>query len=301
MKVHLVDGTFELFRCFFGAPKAVDDKGREIGASRGLLNTLISLVRQPDVTHVAVAFDQVIESFRNDDFPGYKTGAGIDSALYSQFGLGIDIARALGFTVWPMIKFEADDAIATAARRFMDAPGVEQVVICSPDKDMGQCVVGDRVIMLDRIRKTTMNEQGVTEKFGVPPAAIPEYLGLVGDAADGLPGIPGWGAKSTATVLAQYGTIEAIPTGAETWAVKVRGAAKLAQTLNERRKEAYLYRNLARLRFDVPLPEEDVDDLRWQGAIKRDLEPIAGRLRETEVLARIPQWREAKAGAKPKR
>ncbi|MDD9971198.1 MAG: flap endonuclease [Myxococcales bacterium] len=262
MKLHLVDGTFELFRGFFGSPPAKAPDGREVGASRALLRSMASLIRQPDVTHVAIAFDHVIESFRNELFAGYKTGDGIEPTLYQQFELAERAAAALGMTVWPMVEFEADDALASAAHRHRDA--CEQVVLCSPDKDLCQCVTGERVVTEDRIRKTVTDEPGVWKRFGVGPPSIPDYLALVGDTADGIPGIPRWGAKSTATVLARYHHLEAIPPDPNAWDVKVRGAATLAANLEAQRDNALLYRHLATLRLDVPLTET-LADLAYHG------------------------------------
>jgi 5'-3' exonuclease len=254
VKLHLVDGTYELFRAYYGAPKE-QRNGREVGASRALYGMMKRLLREPDVTHVAIAFDHVIESFRNDLFAGYKTGEGIDPDLYSQFGLAEDVCRALGITVWAMVEFEADDALASAAQRFLSEPGMEQVVLCSPDKDLMQCVQGERIVVWDRLRKKVYDEAAVFAKFGVGPASIPDYLALVGDTADGIPGLPGWGAKSAAVVLAEYHQLENIPADARQWSVKPRGASLLAATLNERRADALLYRTLATLRRDVPLGE----------------------------------------------
>ena len=265
MKIHLVDGTYELFRAFYGAPPRSGPDGRDVGATVALLLSMASLLREDDVTHVAVAFDHVIESFRNDLFAGYKTGAGIDPDLWAQFGPAEDAARALGLVVWPMVEHEADDALAAAAARWRDAPGVEQVVLCSPDKDLAQCVVDDRVVCRDRRRGTTLDAAGVRDKFGVPPASIPDYLALVGDSADGIPGIPRWGAKSAAAVLARYAHLEHVPADAASWEVAVRGAAVLAQNLARRRDDALLYRRLATLVTDVGLTEE-LDDLEWRGA-----------------------------------
>ena len=231
MKVHLVDGTYELYRAFYGTPPKRASDGAEMGAVRGLLRSMMVLLAEPDVTHVAIAFDHVIESFRNRLYPGYKTGEGIDPDLYSQFGPAEDATRALGMVTWPMIEFEADDAIATAALRFAASPAVEQVVICSPDKDLTQCVNGDRIVCRDRMRGTTLTDVGVVEKFGVPPASIPDWLALVGDSADGFPGIARWGAKSAAAVLAVYKKLEAIPDDPNVWTAKVRGAAVLADNL----------------------------------------------------------------------
>ncbi len=264
MKVHLVDGTYELFRAHYGAPPATDATGREVGATRGLVRSLAALLADPEVTHVAAAFDTVIESFRNALFAGYKTGEGIEPALLAQFALAERAARLLGICVYGMVDFEADDALATAAHRLFAAPEVEQIVICSPDKDLAQCVVGRRVCGFDRLRETLLDEGGVVEKFGVPPRSIPDWLALVGDAADGIPGIPRWGKKGAAVVLARYERLEAIPLDASAWDVSVRGAASLAENLKARRDDALLYRTLATLRTDVPIPCEPAD-LEWRG------------------------------------
>jgi 5'-3' exonuclease len=290
MKVHLVDGTYELFRAFFGAPPAHDRAGRPVGAVRGLLATLIALLREPGVTHVACGFDHVIESFRNELFEGYKTGEGVDADLLAQFHPAERATAALGIVVWPMVEFETDDALATAAARFRDAPGVEQVVICSPDKDLSQCVVSNRVVCRDRRQRVERDEAGVVARFGVPPASIPDWLALVGDSADGIPGIPGWGEKSAATVLARYRRIEAIPDGATRWEVDVRGRERLATSLRGRREEAALYRRLATLRTDVPLAE-GLADLEWRGARRGDLEALCREIGAEDLLARVPDWR----------
>jgi len=290
MKVHLVDGTYELFRAFFGVPPATDGAGRPVNAVRGLLATLASLLSERDVTHVAVAFDSVIESFRNQLFDGYKTGEGIEPDLLAQFELAERAISALGMVVWRMVEFEADDALATGAARFRDAPGVEQVVICSPDKDLSQCIVTSRVICRDRRQRVDRNEEDVVAKFGVPPASIPDWLGLVGDSADGIPGIPGWGAKSTAIVLGHYLEIEAIPDAASEWDVQVRGRERLAASLAERREEAALYRRLATLRTDVPLAE-DLGQLEWGGPRRAELEALCRAIGTEEILDRVPRWR----------
>ena len=263
MKVHLVDGTYELFRAFFGAPSATAN-GREVGATRALARSMLYLLSDPEVTHVAIAYDHVIESFRNDLFHGYKTGAGIETALLSQFELAERATRALGLVTWPMIEFEADDAIATFARRAAADRRVTQVVICSPDKDLTQCVQGDRIVCWDRLRNKRCDEAGVRDKFGIAPASIPDYLALVGDTADGIPGIARWGAKSASAVLAEYGHLEAIPEFAHNWRTPIRGATALATSLAEAREAALLYRTLATLRYDVPLTET-VEDLAWKG------------------------------------
>ncbi len=265
MKLHLVDGTYELFRAWFALPSIAAPDGREVGAVRGLLQTLNNLLRQPEVTHLAVAFDSEILSFRNELFAGYKTGEGVPPELLEQFPLAERATAALGVVVWPMVEFEADDALGTAAHRWGEAPGVEQVVLCSPDKDLAQVVRRDRIVTLDRRKDVVLDEAGVREKFGVAPASIPDYLGLVGDSADGIPGIPRWGARSTAQVLTRYGHIEQIPDDPAQWDLTVRGAKSLAASLNENRADAILYRQLATLRLDVPIAE-DLTDLEWQGA-----------------------------------
>jgi 5'-3' exonuclease len=287
MKVHLVDGTYELFRAFFGVPPATDRSGRPVGAVRGLLATLVSLLSERDVTHLAVAFDSVIESFRNQLFEGYKTGEGVDPDLLAQFEPAERAIAALGIVVWPMVEFEADDGLATAAARFRDAPGVEQVVICSPDKDLSQCIVESRVICRDRRRRVDRNEADVVERFGVPPSSIPDWLGLVGDTADGIPGIPGWGARSTSAVLGRYRKIEAIPDSAADWDVQVRGRDRLATSLAARREEAALYRRLATLRTDVPLGES-LEDLEWRGPRRAELETLCREIGAEEILSRVP-------------
>jgi 5'-3' exonuclease len=285
MQVHLVDGTYELFRAFYGAPSAVTGAGREVGATRALARTLMSLLAEPEVSHVAVAFDHVIESFRNDLFEGYKTGEGIDPHLFAQFGLAESITRALGIVVWPMIEFEADDGLATGAVRFAAEPTVTQVVLCSPDKDLAQCVSGNRIICRDRMRRKDLDADGVRTKFGVDPASIPDYLALVGDSADGIPGIPRWGAKSAAAVLSTYGHIEHIPDSVEDWTVSVRGAPALAENLAELREEAALYKRLATLRTDAPI-EEPLDALRWQRPVVSELKALCVELEDDSIVER---------------
>ena len=292
MKVHLVDGTYELFRAYYGAPSATGPDGREVGAARGLVRSLLSLLVSPDVTHVACAFDHVIESFRNGLFDGYKTSQGVPRELLAQFTLAERVTHALGIVVLPMVEFEADDALATAAARFSEAPGVEQVVICTPDKDLAQCVRGTRVVMFDRRRRILLDEGSVKAKFGVLPESIPDWLALVGDAADGYPGLPGWGRKTAATVLSRYRRLEDIPDGDGTWGVTVRGASAVAQKLRDRRADAFLYRSLARLRTDVPLTET-LDDLRWSGSRRAELEQVCAEIGEGDVAVRMPLWREA--------
>lgn len=284
MKIHLVDGTYELFRAFFGAPGA-SVAGREVGATRQLMRSIAALLGEPDVTHVAVAFDTVIESFRNDLYPGYKTGAGIDEALHAQFPLAEEAVAAMGVVVWGMVQFEADDALAAGAVKYGAEDSVDQIVLCSPDKDLCQCVRDGRVIVRDRMRKKELDAAGVEAKFGVAPASIPDFLALTGDSADGFPGIPRWGAKSAAAVLAHYHHLEEIPDDADRWAVKVRGAASLARELASRRDEALLFKQLATLRTDVPLAES-LDDLRWQGP-RPSLDAFCERIAFRPVLPRV--------------
>lgn len=286
MDVHVIDGTYELFRAWFGAPPATSPEGHEVGATRGFLRSMAAMLRDPDVTHVGCAFDHTVESFRNALFDGYKTGEGLDAELFAQFPLVERASRALGMVTWPMIEFEADDALAAAAARFSEHPEVDRVVIGSPDKDLCQCVRGRAVVTWDRRRDIVLDEDGVRDKFGIAPTSIPDYLALVGDSADGIPGIPRWGAKSAATVLARYERIEAIPSNPEDWDVKVRGAASLARELDARREDAALYRTLATLRTDVPLGES-LDDLRWEGPDRPALESLCGELGETALLDRI--------------
>ena len=289
MQIHLIDGTYELYRSFYGAPAATAPDGQEVGGTRGLLRSLAALLRRADCTHVAIAFDHVIESFRNDLFAGYKTGEGIDSALYAQFPLAEAAAEALGITVWPMVDFEADDAIATGAARWSAVSSVERIVICSPDKEFAQCVEGNRIVLWDRMRDKIIDEAGVAEKWGVSPASIPDLLALMGDSADGIPGIPRWGQKSSATLLAEYRSIEAIPGDCGDWAVPVRGAAGLSAQLEENREDALLYKRLATLRRDVPLDEKLVD-LRWRGARRSKLEALAKSIGDTRLVDRITTW-----------
>ncbi len=291
MKVHLVDGTYELFRAFFGVPPARDADGRPVNAVRGLLATLLSLLREPGVTHVACGFDHVIESFRNGLFAGYKTGEGVAPDLLAQFEPAERAAAALGIVVWPMVEFETDDALATAAARFREDPGVEQVVICSPDKDLSQCVIGTRVICRDRLRGTDRDEAGVVARFGVLPSSIPDWLALVGDSADGIPGVPGWGEKSASVVLARYEKLEAIPDDPARWDVAVRGRDRLAGSLRAHPEEARLYRTLATLRTDVPLAE-GLSALEWRGARRRELEALCRQIGAEELVGRVARWRE---------
>lgn len=283
MKVHLIDGTYELFRSYYGMPPFTGDEGQEVGAVRGLVISILSLLESDDVTHVACAFDHVIPSFRNDMFDGYKTGEDVEEPILEQFPLAEEAVAALGVVVWPMVEFEADDAIATAAARALEHPEVEQVVICSPDKDLAQMVQGQRVVCLDRRRRVVIDEAGVIAKFGVSPQSIPDYLGLVGDAADGIPGIARWGAKSTAQALQRYGRIEDIPLEVSKWDVKIRGLATLVKNLSEGYKDALLYKELATLRTDVPL-REGLADLEWKGIREEEFERLCETLNSPGLL-----------------
>lgn len=291
MLIHVVDGTYELFRAYFGAPKATSPAGVEVGATRGILRSLYALAREDRVTHVAVAFDHVIESFRNDLYAGYKSSEGVPADLLAQFTLAERATTALGLVAWPMVEFEADDALATAAARWGGTTGVDRVIICTPDKDVAQCVRGTDVVAFDRMRRRLLDEEGVKIKFGVGPASIPDYLALVGDSADGYPGVPRWGSKSAAAVLAVYEHLEAIPDDARVWTVNVRGAPALAASLADHRDEAYLYRTLATLRTDAPLGE-DIDDLRWQGARRDELAALCREIGDDGFLDRVADWRQ---------
>jgi 5'-3' exonuclease len=292
MKIHLIDGTYELFRNHFGAPPKKAPDGREVGATLGLLRSMLMLLTSPEVSHVAVAFDHVIESFRNDLYAGYKTGEGVDPNLLAQFPLAEKAIAALGVVVWPMVEFEADDAIATAAARFKSRKSVEQIVIGSPDKDLAQLVSGDRIVCWDRRRELIIDETGVVEKFGVSPQSIPDWLALVGDSADGFPGVPGWGAKSASVVLSQYKKLEAIPKDPLKWkvsSVSPGRAASLTESLAAHWEEALLFRKLATTRTDVPLKEK-LDDLKWQGAYKR-LKEFCYSLGDEKIPLRVTRWR----------
>jgi 5'-3' exonuclease len=262
--VHLIDGTYELFRHFYAVPPARDKNGVEVAAVRGVIGSLRGMLNSRVATHMGVATDHVIESFRNDLWPGYKTGEGIDPNLWSQFPLLEEALVAFGVTVWPMVEYEADDALAAAAVKAAADPRVTQVRICTPDKDLSQCVVGTRIVQEDRLRRTTRDEAGVIAKFGVPPASIPDYLALVGDSSDGYPGLQGWGAKSAAAVLAKFGHIENIPADWRSWGVNCARPGALSIALEKDRELALLFKNLATLRTDIPV-FDSVDQLEWGG------------------------------------
>jgi len=284
--VHLVDATYELFRAYFGAPPKRAPDGREVGAARGLAATLILMLRDEGATHVGCATDHVIRSFRNELWPGYKTEEGMPIELSSQFQLVEDLMRALGLVVWPMVEFEADDALAAAAVKF--APLADRVFVCTVDKDLAQCVRGDHVVFVDRRRKIVLDEGGVIQKFGVIPQQIPDYLALVGDTADGYPGIPGFGKKTAAILLGAFGSLEEVTFDLARWPKSIRGASALAETLEQRREEALLFKRLATLRCDVPI-SESLDDLEWHGALPA-FRAAATELGFPELCERVPMW-----------
>jgi len=290
MQIHLVDGTYELFRHYYARPEHIDADGIDVGAVRGVVMSVLDLL-DGGATHLGVATDHVIESFRNDLWIGYKTGEGIDPVLFTQFPILEDALRALGVAVWPEVELEADDALASACAVAVADERVEQVLICTPDKDLAQCVQDPLVVQWDRRQDILYDEAGVVAKFGVPPASIPDWLALVGDSADGFPGLPGWGAKSAAAVLARYGSIDAIPD--PPWDVTVRGAAKLAATLDEARDAAELFRVLATLRTDGDVG--DVDDWRWTGPTS-EFGAWADRLGSDRLARRAEKLSRARSG-----
>jgi 5'-3' exonuclease len=283
MKVHLVDGTYELFRYHFALPSHVTAAGKEVAATRGALGTVLQLLEE-GATHIGVATDHVIESFRNDLWPGYKTSAGMPPDLLAQFPLFEEGLLALGVGLFAMVEYEADDALAAAAAIASEDPSVDQVLICTPDKDLGQCVRDQRVVQFDRRKGVVVDADGVREKFGVDPGSIPDYLGLVGDSADGFPGLPGWGAKSAGAVLARYGHLEAIPADGAEWDVNVRGGSKLAVTLRDQLDLALLFRRIATVELDAPTIDS-VDELEWRGPTPALVE-LAGRLEAPGLVAR---------------
>ncbi len=296
MQVHLIDGTYELFRHFHAVPSAKNEGGHEVGATRGVVGSLLRLV-ESGATHVAVATDHVIESFRNELWPGYKDGSGIDPLLFSQFPLLEETLEAAGFVVWPMVELEADDGLASGAAMASGDPRVDRVLLCTPDKDLAQCVVGTRVVQFDRRRRHLRDEAGVVEKFGVAPRTIPDWLALVGDSADGFPGVPGFGAKTAAAVLSRYERIEDIPLDGTKWDVAVRGAVRLARALEENLERAHLFRRLARLRTDAPL-RQDVDALAWRGP-RPGFELVARVLDAPDLARRASELAAARISAPP--
>lgn len=294
MKLHLVDATFELFRAFYspGRPMEYAPDGRPVNAVHGLIDSMLSLLREPDVTHIGAATDHVIESWRNDVFPGYKSSAGMDPALLGQFDDAERALRALGMVTWAMVEDEADDAIATAVARFGNDRRVEQVIICSVDKDLSQCVQDDRVVLRDRMRRITYDEAGVIAKFGVSPTSIPDYLALVGDSSDGYPGLPGWGSRSAAAVLHRFGSIDEIPDSPLDWELPLRGASRLAATLRDQRTDALLYRRLAILNRDSAI-SETLDDLEWRGAPRDEFLSLCEELGLDRLRERVHRWKDS--------
>ncbi len=292
MKLHLVDATFELFRAFYSRPPRQAPDGRPVNAVQGLVDSMLSLLREPDVTHIAAATDHVIESWRNDLYPGYKSSAGVDPDLLAQFDDAERALEALGMPVWAMVEDEADDAIAAAVARFADDARVEQVVICSVDKDLGQLVDGDRIVLRDRMRRVEYDEAGIVGKFGVSPPSIPDYLALVGDSSDGFPGLPGWGAKSAAAVLSRWQHIDAIPASALDWEVPVRNATRLAATLDQHRADAVLFRRLATLNADARIEDvtASLDDLAWSGVPRGRFIGLCDELGFDTVRERVHRW-----------
>lgn len=291
VELHLVDATYELFRAYYSPrPTVRAPDGQDVGAVTGLLYSLLALLREEGATHVACATDHVIRSFRNRLYTGYKTEAGVPMELLGQFTLAERAMEALGLTVWPEVEFEADDALATAAARWAGLASVSRIWICSPDKDLAQCVRGERVVMRDRRRRNTIDEAGVKSRWGVLPESIPDYLALVGDAADGFPGLPGWGAKSAAAVLGRFEHLESIPRAVEAWHVDVRSAGTLGKVLRDRWDEALLYRHLATLRLDVALPQSKPEELRWRGAHRRPFVAICEELGVPALAERPHLW-----------
>ena len=292
MKVHLVDATFELFRAFYSRPPRHAPDGRPVNAVQGLVDSMLSLLREPDVTHIGAATDHVIESWRNDLYPGYKSSAGVDPDLLAQFGDAERALEALGIPVWAMIEDEADDAIAAAVTRFADDPRVEQVIICSVDKDLGQLVSDGRIVLRDRMRKVTYDAAGIVEKFGVTPPSIPDYLALVGDSSDGFPGLPGWGSKSAAAVLARWGHLDRIPESALDWGIPVRNATRLAATLVQQRADALLFRRLATLNADARIEDvtASLDELEWHGVPRTRFVALCDELGFDTVRERVHRW-----------
>ena len=291
VQLHLLDATYELFRSHFGRPPHAAADGTPVGATVGVIESTLSLVRDDGVTHLGCATDHVIRSWRNERFAGYKTEAGMPPELLAQFPLAEEALEALGVVLWPMIEFEADDALGAAAARFAEDPSVERVIILSPDKDMAQCVREDgRVVTYDRRKRQFMDADGVRQKFGVSPESIPDFLALVGDSSDGYPGLPGWGAVSTAAVLRRYPHLEDIPDTIARWDVTVRGGATLAASLRDHRAVAFLYRELARLRLDTPIPQRTVEELRWRGVHRAPFEALVERLAAPALRGRVPHW-----------
>ncbi|HEV2380556.1 MAG TPA: 5'-3' exonuclease H3TH domain-containing protein [Terriglobia bacterium] len=294
MDVHLIDGTYELFRHFFAVPAAADVNGQEIGAVRGVLTSVLSMIER-GATHIGVATDHVVESFRNDLYPGYKTSEGVPRELLAQFPVLEDSLEAMGVVVWPMVYYEADDALASAASKAAKDDRVRQVLICTPDKDLSQCVVGTRVVQLDRRRDILRDEAGVVAKFGVKPESIPDYLAVVGDSADGFPGLPGWGSKAAALTLSQYRHLEDIPKDWREWHPSIRKARQLSESLVNAWNDALLFRTLATLRLDVPV-FDTVEDLRWKGP-RPNFEERCQQMKSFDLLGRVTSARSMSSSA----
>jgi 5'-3' exonuclease len=292
VQVHLLDATYELFRAHFAPrPQRFDAAGNPASATIGVLENVLYLLREDGVTHLGCASDHVIESWRNSRWPGYKTSFGVPPELLRQFAPAEEALSALGVVVWPLVEWEADDGLGTAAVRFANDPAVERVVIMTPDKDMGQCVREDgKVVQFDRRQRRLIDANGVREKFGCSPESIPDFLALVGDSADGYPGLPGWGKVSAGEVLTRYGHLEDIPEKVTHWDVHVRGAAALAASLREHLEEAYLFRELATLVTDVPIVSQTLDEMRWKGAHRAAFEAVADRLAAPDLVSRVPRW-----------
>lgn len=288
-KLYLVDGTYDLYRMFYGTPKKLNSKGQEIGAGRSFLSYLYQTVKRDEVTHIAVAFSTIIESFRNDLLPGYKKSDRVPPDLFSQFKLAEQITEALGISCWGMIAFEGDDAIATLVAKFKDNAEIDQIVILSPDKDFAQCIVGTKVIMFDSVRNVMYDQEAVKEKWGVGTESITDLLALMGDRSDGIPGIPRWGHKSSSMILSKFKHIENIPDNPDLWGVKIRGSHGLAQSLRMHRKEANLYKYVATLRTDVPM-NVSLNELQWKGADRNKLGGVCEELEFPEFLSKIEKW-----------
>ena len=285
MNIHLIDGTYELFRYFFGAPSHITEEGQEVGAVRAVANSMLTIVEE-GATHIGIATDHVITSFRNELYDGYKDGSGLDPVILGQFSLLEEVLEAIGFTIFPMIKYEADDGLGAAAHKAIKNPHVEEVIICTPDKDLGQCLTADeKIIQYDRRKKERITYQSVIEKFGVPPESIPDYLGLVGDTADGFPGLKGWGAKSSSALLAHYQHIEQIPNDHNDWIPQVRSSQKLSQTLNDDYDVALLFKLIATIDYEAQT-FESIDELEWKGP-QKDFNKILEKVDGERLIAKV--------------
>ena len=285
MNIHLIDGTYELFRYFFGAPSHITEEGKEVGAVRAVANSMLTIVEE-GATHIGIATDHVITSFRNELYDGYKDGSDLDPVILGQFSLLEEVLEAIGFTVFPMIKYEADDGLGAAAHKAIKNPHVEEVIICTPDKDLGQCLTADeKIIQYDRRKKERITYQSVIEKFGVPPESIPDYLGLVGDTADGFPGLKGWGAKSSSALLAHYQHIEQIPNDHNDWIPQVRSSQKLSQTLNDDYDLALLFKLIATIDYEAQT-FENIDELEWKGP-QKDFNKILEKIDGERLIAKV--------------